>query len=68
MKKVIKKVFHSFALIFIFCLNVVSFLTNFGELLYCVGIGKIDEKLHKKLIFLVTPFVNKIISVHKFDP
>ena len=68
MKKLIKKILHQFALIFIVCLNVVQpFFTNFVELLHCVGIVKIDEKLHSKLIFLVTLFVNKIINVHKFD-
>ena len=74
MKKLIKKVFHPFTLIFIFIfidhifLNVVHpFLMDFVELLHCVGVIHIDEKMHSKLIFLVTPLANKIISIHKFD-
>ena len=65
-----KNVVYSFTLIFIdrICFNVVhSFLTDFVKLLHCVGVIYIDEKLYSKLIFLVTPLVNKIIITHKFD-
>ena len=63
MKKLINKLLHSLALIFIICLNIIhSFLTNFVEILHCVGVFSIDEDLYNKLILLVTQFLKKIMS------
>ena len=55
MKKLIKNVFHPFALFFIafICLN--------------ISVFQIDEKLHAKMIFLVRPIVKQIKNIHKFD-